>query len=315
MKKPNGYGSVYKLKDSRRRRPWAVRKTIGWTDDGRPRHMFIGFYETRVEAENALALYNSKPYDAKSTLGDVADQWLKDDSLRSLRDSSRNEYVRALSSLSPLMDKKIGSLKLADMQEVVSNTSKANGAKIKIVLGHIFDYAIRHEILTADRRDLVRYIETSDVGKTIERRIFTKEEIDSVTDPRILILLFTGLRVGEFCNLDEEDIHLEERWLYVKQSKTSSGVRIVPIAERIVPCFEGLKLHPNYKTMNKAVAKYNHRPHDTRHTFVSLCADKKIDERVIRAIVGHSSPSITESVYTHLDLSVLLDAVNLLTTC
>ena len=53
-----------------------------------------------------------------------------------------------------------------------------------------------------------------------------------------IILIYTGIRIGEFWNLKKEDVHLEERWFYVRESKTESGIREVPIAEKIVPFFE-----------------------------------------------------------------------------
>lgn len=37
---------------------------------------------------------------------------------------------------------------------------------------------------------------------------------------------------------EKKDIHLDERWFYVKESKTDAGIREVPIAEKIVPFFE-----------------------------------------------------------------------------
>ena len=39
-------------------------------------------------------------------------------------------------------------------------------------------------------------------------------------------------------------------------------------------------------------------------------ADLGIDERVTKAIDGHAGSGITETVYTHIDLSVLKNAVN-----
>lgn len=62
MKQPNGYGSVHKL-SGKRRKPWRVRKTNGWTMnvDGTKlvqQYITIGYYETRQEALQALADYN-----------------------------------------------------------------------------------------------------------------------------------------------------------------------------------------------------------------------------------------------------------------
>lgn len=311
MRKPNGWGSVYKL-GGRRRNPWAARKTTGYNEKGQPVYMFVGYYQTRAEAERALAVYNAKPYDARASLGSVLEAW-KAEAFPELRPGSRYQYEYACGLLAPLSDRKIGTLRLADMQALVSSVPKSAGSKIKAVLGLAFSYAVRQEILSADRRELVRFLKLSDEGRTVERRVFSSDEIASIDDPRVLILLYTGLRVGEFCALNAEDIHLAERWLYVREAKTAAGVRVVPIAEKIAPYFEGLRLHESYSTIKRAVAVYGgHRPHDTRHTFISLCADRGIDERLIRAIVGHSGSGITETVYTHLDLAALQNAVNLL---
>ena len=67
MKLPNKYGSVYKL-SGKRRKPWAVRKTVGWKQISEkmrsyPIYEFIGYYATRTEALQALADYNENPYD------------------------------------------------------------------------------------------------------------------------------------------------------------------------------------------------------------------------------------------------------------
>ena len=51
------------------------------------------------------------------------------------------------------------------------------------------------------------------------------------------MLIYTGVRIGELLELKKEDVHLEERWFYVRESKTEAGVREVPITEKIVPFF------------------------------------------------------------------------------
>lgn len=53
-----------------------------------------------------------------------------------------------------------------------------------------------------------------------------------------------------------------------------------------------------------------HRPHDTRHTCVSLLAAAGIDERIIKKIVGHAGQGVTENVYTHYELESLREAIN-----
>ena len=52
-------------------------------------------------------------------------------------------------------------------------------------------------------------------------------------------------------------------------------------------------------------------PHCCRHTTISMLADAHVDQTTIKKIVGHSGAmSLTERVYTHLDVHELVDAIN-----
>ena len=53
-----------------------------------------------------------------------------------------------------------------------------------------------------------------------------------------------------------------------------------------------------------------HTPHETRHTCISLLSSEKVDERIIKKIVGHKGQGVTETVYTHFEIEELLDAIN-----
>ena len=311
MKRPNGSGTVYKLKGNRRK-PWVARKTIGWNDDGTPIYAFVGYYETRKEALENLERFNSKPSDRRTTFGECAEYALSE-----LSETSSDAHMRGMKASADrckrLWKMKMDDVRLADMQPIVSAVSESVGRLTKTFLMKTFEYAVRHEIIPVERPQVVKYIKLStDKGNVLKRQIFTPKEVSDATDHLVLILLYTGMRVGELLALKEEDLHLDERWLYVRKSKTEAGVRIVPIAEKIVPCFDAIPTNVCYETFKKRFVKMypNHLPHDTRHTFISRCADIGIDERVIKAIVGHSGSGITETVYTHLDLNVLLDAVN-----
>ena len=62
MRLPNGYGGVTKL-SGRRRKPYMVRKTIGWhidekTDKKVQDYVVIGYAATKSEALQMLADYN-----------------------------------------------------------------------------------------------------------------------------------------------------------------------------------------------------------------------------------------------------------------
>lgn len=56
---------------------------------------------------------------------------------------------------------------------------------------------------------------------------------------------------------------------------------------------------------------YTQTPHCTRHTCISMLAEAHVDQTMIKKIVGHSGAmTLTEKVYTHLDISALVDAIN-----
>ena len=58
---------------------------------------------------------------------------------------------------------------------------------------------------------------------------------------------------------------------------------------------------------------FEHQPHDTRHTCISLLAEAHVDQTMIKKIVGHKGAmSLTERVYTHPDIKALVDAINMI---
>ena len=49
MRFPSSYGSVTK-QHGNRRKPYAVRVTVGWTDEGKQIQKYLGFYAKKSEA-------------------------------------------------------------------------------------------------------------------------------------------------------------------------------------------------------------------------------------------------------------------------
>lgn len=55
----------------------------------------------------------------------------------------------------------------------------------------------------------------------------------------------------------------------------------------------------------------SHKPHDTCHTCISMMTEKEVSPTLIKKIVGHSGAmSLTEKVYTHVNVQELLEAIN-----
>ena len=349
MKLPNQYGSVYKL-SGKRRNPWAVRKTVGWKQipekmKAYPIYEFIGYYPTKPAALQALAAYNEDPYDLHYktiTFEEVYEKW-SEVHFEKVSESNITGYKAAFNTCKELWNMKFQDIKLAHLQKVVDDSGKNTPTlkKIKVMIGLMYDYAVIHEIVSQDKREMVRYLDISKPGNpnAYDRKPFTKKAIKQLWDAEhsnpylsvVLMLIYTGIRIGEMLDLEKKDVHLDERWFYVKESKTESGIREVPIAEKIVPFFEywmkqdcdHLICTPDKQPFDYrnyydsywiplmqdlSLSKYT--PHCTRHTCVSLLTEAGVDERIIQKIVGHKGQNVTQVVYTHLDLPSKLEAIN-----
>ena len=53
MRRGNGDGSIFKL-SGKRRRAYAVRITIGWSEDGKQKYKYVGYYANKTEAKKHL---------------------------------------------------------------------------------------------------------------------------------------------------------------------------------------------------------------------------------------------------------------------
>lgn len=54
-----------------------------------------------------------------------------------------------------------------------------------------------------------------------------------------------------------------------------------------------------------------HKPHDTRHTGISMMADASVNSTIQKKIAGHSGAmSLTKRVHTHLDIQAFIDGIN-----
>ena len=315
MRLPNGYGGVVKLSGARRR-PYAARITTGWyyndqTGKRVQRYQILGYAATRAEALQILAHYNDYPIDGASlklTFADIYERWSAE-KFPTTSHSNIKGYRAAYAICQDIADVPFRNLRLDDLQRVVDRCGKNYPTlkKLRVLFNQLYEYAMKHEIVVKDYSD--RYYQT------------------------ILMLIYNGVRVSELLDLKKENVHLEERYFDVVDSKTANGIRKVPIAAKVLPFYEGWYndcssceylihtmdsehfTYPNYyNTFFKPLLNRLHidrTPHCCRHTTISMMADAHIDQTIIKKIVGHAGAmSLTERVYTHLDVNELIEAID-----
>lgn len=348
MKLPNGYGSVYKLSGKRRcpyraiiTERWQLNKETGkWIQ----KRKTIGYYETKSLALEALADYRKSPFDletSKITLQEVYERWSADH-FSTVSESNIKGYKASWNLCASIAGKRFVDITLDDLQYIADNSGKNYPTlrKYKVLVGMLYKYAVIHDIIPSDRNK-TEYIDIKKAGNpnALDRTPFTAQEIEKVWKWEntneyfsvILILIYSGVRISELLELKKENVNIKECWFDVTASKTEAGIRKVPIHEKMIPFFtrwfykndcpylittpEGQPFtYRNYydsywKTLLQQLGMA-HRPHDCRHTCVSLLTQAGVDERIIKKIVGHKGQGVTQQVYTHLEIKTLLDAIN-----
>ncbi|MEG1345557.1 MAG: hypothetical protein RSC78_02365, partial [Acidaminococcaceae bacterium] len=83
MRLPNGFGTAYKL-SGKRHKPWAARIFVGRELNGDKltrKYKYVGYYRTKKEALDALALYRENPHVTTGgtlTFTQVFERWQED---------------------------------------------------------------------------------------------------------------------------------------------------------------------------------------------------------------------------------------------
>lgn len=334
MKNPNGYGSVFKLSGNRRK-PFAVRVTTGWTDQGRQKYAYIGYYKSRQEAMIALAEYNSNPYDPtlnKITFADLYELWKKE-KFPKVSEATQYGYKAAFQHCEPIQDTVFGEIRKAHLQKVIDDCPLGYESKkgIKKLINQLYKHALENDMVT---KDYSRFVELPQNESKIERTPFSDKEIQLLWEQldnmeyidTILIMIYTGLRPGEMLEVETAKVNLEERYLRAGKKTSAGKNRLIPIHDKIFPLIEK-RMDPNekhlvkigYSTYNTDKFKrimenlgMNHRPHDCRHTFATLMDNAGANKTAVKRLMGHASRDITEQVYTHKDIEQLRKAINLL---
>ena len=250
MKLPNGYGTVFRIDKRKRRRPFVVKKTIGWDligDKAVQNVIVIGYAKTYEEGIKMLEEYNLSPYDVserKTTFAEVWERW-SEEHFPELSNSTIAGYKACYKTCSKIYNIPMSKLRTKDLQRVIDESGKNAPTlkRFKSLLHSMYKYALRYDIVDKDYSRLINVQKHK--NKNPNQRghtIFTNEEIKRLWDNQfdadvqvVLMLIYTGVRIGEMLSIKKEDVHLNDRYIETHGTKTENAERIVPIAEKIYP--------------------------------------------------------------------------------
>lgn len=161
----------------------------------------------------------------------------------------------------------------------------------------------------------VKYAKKRGEALTIEEQ---KEFMHQLEQSRykwlMLFYMNTGTRRTEALTLEWQDINTADKLILIRGTKTADSYRYIPLSEELERILQGQKTQNGKEdyygdkifpyraeTVSRNFKKLcgQHHLHELRHTFITRCAESGMNINVCQQLVGHSTPALTLSVYTH----------------
>jgi integrase len=145
--------------------------------------------------------------------------------------------------------------------------------------------------------------------------------------PIVIAALDTGMRRGELLNQKWEHVDFDRNLLSVSHSKTAEGEhRPVPLTSRVramldahrkasglIFTYDGQPIRRPKTGWTAALRRAglpHYRLHDLRHSFNSRLVEAGVIADVRKALMGHSAGGDVHSIYTHIDIPLLREAIH-----
>ena len=287
----------------------------------------IGYYSTYDEALDALNQFRTS-----LTLQQVYDMWLPSHA-KSVSANTLNNYGSAFAHLVSIHNVAMNDITYLQLQSIIDHMlstglSYSSCKKVRTLISQLFDYAIINGWCTTN---YAKFLNLGHNKPVRPHKPFTTQAInrlwrlESPLHDIPLILLYTGMRASELINLKARDVNRKQRTIKITSAKTKSGIRTIPIHDRIWSIIER-RLHTTYliqerrtysalsREFDKAMRAINakHTTHDCRHTFATRLDNEGANYNAKRLLLGHASGNVTDGVYTHKSLGQLRKAIRLL---
>lgn len=339
--------NAYKRRDGR----WEGRLPCGKGADGKRKfkYFFGKSREEVFEKMNAIRRIEAKKTHCFLNVTSLFTSWFNGIRHRIKESTAANYRMKAEKHILPLLgSKRIDEITVDDMnafiQEKLSEgLSNRYVSDIIVLMKSMFKYAVRvHHIINP-----MDYVCLPKKEKTEIQLLSDTEQKElqeyvannkSRTSLGIAITMGTGIRIGELCALQGEDIDITKRVLTVRKTlqriqcsgdvaktklivsapKSESSKRQIPIPECLIDLLTHFKtgskeylLSGTEKPIEPRTMQYRFRKvlnnvnlpsihfHALRHMFASTCVKLGFDIKSLSEILGHSSVEITLNRYVH----------------
>lgn len=345
-----GEGTVYYSRTDRR---WIARYPLGIVKGRRlsKRVKCANERAARAELEKLRRTYGSGIVPTSGTLDEYLHDWL--DNKRKITETTRRSYREHIDGhISPLLGGiPVAQLRASDVDRLVRDRTAATSRhgrplspttirRIVTTLHIALQAAVKRGELAVNVAGQV------DLPSTDKRLVPAMSDRDADqlleavrghwTEPLIVLLLGSALRLGEAVTLAQGDCFPDDGYVTLRSSKTT--LRSVPISPDAAEAVRYAKRHakrvgPNEplffgpksgqqltgSSVTHALPRLLERaglrrltPHGLRHGAATIMVRKGIHMRVIAEQLGHSNPALTARVYAHVAPESQREAVNVL---
>ena len=319
-----------------------VRKTVGYDDRAFPVYCVIGYYPTRQDAMIALAQYNNDPYDvdlSKITMKDLFERWRKE-AFKDMKSGMQSSYKAAFKHCSPVYDMEYKKIRKTHMQNCIDSANRGYSTRsnIKMLFSQLDKFAYDNDIIS---KCYAVNLEVGDKEESTKHTRIPDADVLALWDRQgdqfvdeTLFMLYTGCRVSEMLRIRCADIDFQNMTMIGGLKTVYGKDRTIPIHKDILPIvkryydenneflFQRIKKQDTDSfskwyldkwNMEMKAIGFNYLTHDCRHTVRSKLDAAGANKVAVDRIIGHSSKSIGEKIYTHKTVEELKEAMNLLT--
>ena len=357
-KRENGAGSISLRKDGR----WQGSILIGRKMNGKLDRRFV-YGKTEREVKRKLLELKRTAY---AEIGlETSDMTVQEYMTRWLVDIKKNELKPAsFARLSQVLHNQIfdtigfisaSALSPSDIQKLINDLrdggkSFSSIKKVYLALNACYNMGVIRgdfhrnpclgvrlpKIIEKDISDTVKFYQEDDVIKICQEATskFQNGRNKYRLGWAIVLLLYTGMRIGELLaltwddvtdthiNINKNTVVVSNKIIDQSSTKTNSGIRKIPLSKKakkaidelreitgeykyVMTTKNGGRIYPrNVDRTFRDICRVCNLPingvHSLRHTFASMLFKNKCDVQVVSKLLGHSDPSITRRIYIHI---------------
>ncbi len=351
--------NIYKRKDGR----YEGRYFDGYKLNGeKKRHSVYGTTYEQVKAR-LEAIYSSMvvAVNEMMTVKELMDTWIDALKCKTKESTISNYLFKANKHIIPefggvmCCDLNVAAVQCFINKKLESGLSEKYVTDMVIMLKSMFKYAARvygypniisAVVMPKKKRNDIHILSAQNKSK-LKAYLYSNPNIENMG---ILLTLCTGLRVGELCGLQWEDIDFENKLLAVNRTiqripvgngktaiianepKSETSKRIIPIPDMIMPLlriyqessekyvlsgsdkpFEPRRIQYYFQRLLTRLGLPSVHFHALRHMFATDCIKSCCDIKDLSEVLGHSSVEITLNRYVHSSMAQKREMINRLT--